>query len=59
MDLNLLYSRHQISLICAANAPDLELRLRHERDAHGIAGEIAQFQNAIGASAASGWRLAL
>ena len=59
MDLNLLYSRHQMSLIRAARAPDLELRLGHEREARGIAGQIARFQHTIGASAATSWSLAL
>ncbi len=55
MDLNSLYSRHQISLIRASASRGGEARARHRADAEGIACEIGRFQQLAGASAASGW----
>ena len=55
MDLNSLYSRHQISLIRASESRGGEARARHQADAEGIACQIGRFQQLSGAGAASGW----
>jgi hypothetical protein len=55
MDLNLLYSKHQISLIRASATEDYHSRLDHQADAHRFASTISAFQFSLGAPAALSW----
>jgi hypothetical protein len=59
VDLNLLYSQHQILLMRAATAGSREMRIGHESDAHGLAHRIKAFQLEVGAPAAGAWGHAL
>lgn len=59
MDLNFLYSEHQISLIRASAAKTSELRVGHEADAYGLAQRIRTVQQGLGTPAALAWSLAL
>lgn len=55
MDLNKLYSQHQLSLM-RADATDSRLnRTRHLAEAGLFAHRIGTYQHANGATAASGW----
>lgn len=49
MDLNLLYSRHQISLIRASSALDAASRAFHATLAEGFARRIKDVRSQIGA----------
>ena len=49
MDLNDLFSRHQLSLVRAGSAASVEARHAHRGLAHGYAGRIASFQRSVGA----------
>jgi len=51
MDLNELYSRHQIALIRAADAGDCGERHRFHGLADGLASRIGALQHHLGASA--------
>lgn len=55
MDLNALYSRHQISLIHAATSGSRALRQGHVATAETLAGKIACLQLRLGAAASTGW----
>jgi len=55
MDLNRLYSDHQILLIEAARAPSEGVRRVHAAAATHIAERIGGVQRALGAAAASSW----
>jgi hypothetical protein len=55
VDLNFLYSEHQIALMRASAAETCKGRVGQESIARGIAGRIEQFQRGIGASASQGW----
>lgn len=59
MDLNRLYSQHQISLIRASSAKNPELRSGHEAAALGFADRIKAFQQGLNTPAATAWSLAL
>ena len=58
LDLNHLYSQHQISLMRAVSAPSQLCRTKHQVAARGIAQEIAALQQRLGAAAAAGWSVA-
>lgn len=49
MDLNRLYSLHQLALIRAAKADDDGEREHHNAEADSIASRISDFQQCIGA----------
>jgi hypothetical protein len=55
MDLNLLYSQHQISLIRAATTISRLARTRHLAAADLVANRIQEYQLANGAAAEAGW----
>ena len=55
MDLNRLYSDHQIQLFEATRAPSECMRRVHAVAATGLAGRIAGVQRALGAAAAPAW----
>lgn len=55
MDLNKLYSDHQILLIRASTAPDARSRLTLLSDAAAIARHVVRVHRAAGARAADGW----
>jgi hypothetical protein len=55
MDLNHLYSQHQLSLMQAAGATSPLDRTRHLAAAGLAASRIRTYQLAKGAAAASGW----
>jgi hypothetical protein len=55
MDLNRLYSEHQILLIEAARAPSEALHRMHAHAAKHLAEKIGRVQRALGAAAAPGW----
>lgn len=55
MDLNQKYSDHQRAMLDASVASDEILREMHLERAGIIAGEIAGFQNRMGAAAACAW----
>lgn len=55
MDLNLLYTQHQRSLMQAAAAPDRPLRAKHLAAAGEVASRIGNYQLAKGAAAAAEW----
>jgi hypothetical protein len=55
MDLNLLYTQHQLSLMQAASASSCRLRARHLAAAGMVANRIGNYQRAKGATAASDW----
>jgi hypothetical protein len=59
MDLNRLYSQHQISLIRASYAGSARLRTSHEADARGVAAIIKAFQGSLNTPTATAWGLAL
>lgn len=59
MDLNRLYSEHQISLIRASSAKNAELRSGHEAAALGFADCIKAFQRSLNTPTATAWSLAL
>lgn len=50
MDLNYLYSRHQISLIRACEAACASSRIAHTGLARGYASQIREMQQRFGAS---------
>lgn len=52
MDLNRLYSLHQLALIRAAKADDDDERDNHNAEADSIASRISDFQERIGADSA-------
>lgn len=58
MDLNAQYSLHQKALMQAQASGCNDLRSGLRSEARGIAGQIARFQDTIGAAAARGWVLA-
>jgi hypothetical protein len=49
MDLNKLYSRHQLALMHAGCADDCKERERHQQEADAIASRISKFQDRVGA----------
>lgn len=55
MDLNLLYTQHQGSLMSAAAATSQLARARHLAAAEAFADRIRKYQLSRGASAAAGW----
>ena len=55
MDLNKLYSDHQVTLIRADRATTLEARRGHQSDAAQIAERIGLRQVRLGAAAACAW----
>ena len=55
MDLNRLYSDHQLLLLRAERAPTEDLRERHEIAASPLAGRIGCMQRAMGADGARVW----
>lgn len=55
MDLNRLYSDHQIQLFEATRAPSEPLRRLHAVAATQLAGRIGRVQRALGAAAAPTW----
>ena len=55
MDLNRLYSDHQILLMQADRAPSEGLRRMHSVAASHLAGRIGCMQRTLGATAASAW----
>jgi hypothetical protein len=55
MDLNRLYSDHQVLLVAAARAPTEGLRRVHSVAASHLAERIGRLQRGVGATAASGW----
>jgi hypothetical protein len=59
MDLNRLYSQHQISLIRASAAESAEVRNCHEAAALGFADRIKAFQQGLNTPTATAWSLAL
>lgn len=59
MDLNRLYSQHQISLIRASSAGSAEQRSGHEAEAHGFAALIKAFQGSLNTPVATAWSLTL
>lgn len=56
MDLNHLYSQHQIALMRACAATSVAVRTGYLASASRIAGSIRRFQSSKGASAASSWQ---
>lgn len=58
MDLNLLYSQHQTSLIRASAAKNQTVRFGHEAQARQSAHSIAAFQRTLDAPAAFAWSVA-
>lgn len=59
MDLNRLYSQHQISLIRASWSPDADLRSGHRAEAEGFAVLIRAFQRSLNTPTATAWSAAL
>lgn len=59
MDLNRLYSQHQISLIRASSTHSAELRSGHEAEAYGFAALIKAFQRSLDTPTATAWSVAL
>ena len=55
MDLNQLYSDHQVLLVRAAHSATSALRRQHAFGATLIAGRIGCMQRAMGAAAATQW----
>jgi hypothetical protein len=55
MDLNLLYSQHQGSLMSAAETTSRLARTKHLAAAGMVANRIRNYQLAKGAAAAAGW----
>lgn len=55
MDLNSLYSQHQLSLMQAVATSSRLLRTRHLAAAGALANRIQIYQTAKGAAAARGW----
>ncbi len=55
MDLNHLYSQHQVSLMSAAATTSRLARTRHMAAAGVFGDRIRNYQLSIGAPAASGW----
>lgn len=55
MDLNMLYFRHQLSVMRAAATQNLSHRADHLANAETLAGRIACIQHGAGAMAAQGW----
>ncbi|MCB2073279.1 MAG: hypothetical protein H6917_06945 [Novosphingobium sp.] len=49
MDLNRLYSLHQLALIRAASSDDANERKHHNAEADSIAARISDFQLGLGA----------
>lgn len=49
MDLNKLYSRHQLALMRAGCADDSKEKERREQEADVIASRISKFQDRVGA----------
>jgi hypothetical protein len=58
VDLNRLYSQHQVSLMRAKVSTNSNVRREHEFCASLAAGRIACIQRALGAAAARGWEIA-
>lgn len=56
MDLNQLYSQHQIALIRADNASVRSDRAQHLDRADHIANRIGDYQRSRGAQAGAAWR---
>ncbi len=56
MDLNHLYSEHQIAVMRASASTSRLARTRHLAAAGVFAHHIGTYQRTIGAPAASGWR---
>ena len=57
MDLNFLYSQHQLSLIRAGKAGTDEYRDRHFAMAEEIGSQIRDYQLVKGATAAFSWNV--
>ena len=55
MDLNQLYSDHQLLLMKAGRTLSAEARRAHEAGASLIAGRIGGVQRALGAAGAAAW----
>ena len=55
LDLNQLYSDHQVAIVQAQRAPSVGLRQAHQTDAIGLAGQIGREQIKLGAAAACAW----
>jgi len=55
MDLNHLYSQHQLSVMHAAATPSRLARTKHLAAAGSFANRIRDYQLSIGAASSSGW----
>jgi hypothetical protein len=55
MDLNQLYSDHQLAVMEAGSGPPGEVRRARQFDASVLAGRIGCIQRALGAGAAPTW----
>jgi hypothetical protein len=55
MDLNFLYSQHQLSLMRAGATPSRLARTKYFAAAGAFANRILAYQHSIGANASVGW----
>lgn len=55
MDLNHLYSQHQLWIMRAGDATSHLVRIRHLAAANSFANQICDYQLSIGAAASAGW----
>ena len=55
MDLNHLYSQHQLSVMRAAATPSRLARTKHFAAAGAFANRIMAYQLTVGAAASGGW----
>jgi len=55
MDLNDLYSQHQLSLMRADATPSRLARTKHFATAGAFANKVLAYQRSIGAAASGGW----
>jgi hypothetical protein len=58
VDLNFLYSQHQIALIRSDSAGNPQARDCHASAARSIAGQIERFQRGMNAPASQAWATA-
>jgi hypothetical protein len=58
VDLNFLYSQHQIALIRSNSAGNPQARDCHASAARGLAAQIERFQRAVDAPASHAWAIA-
>lgn len=56
MDLNFLYSQHQLSMMRAGGTRSRLARTRHLEAAGAFAHRIQTYQHSLGAAASAGWR---